>query len=99
LLELNHKPFSHLQKSLLLKQSLLFFGSFLFGHTTQRAIHELGHAIGTWMSGGVVYRIDLHPFVPGHCHHSETLYPGITTWAGAYWKDNDAYDVEIADYH
>lgn len=84
--ELSNKLFLHLKKSLPLKQSLLFFGSFVFGHTTQRAIHELGHAIGTWITGGDVYRIYLHPFLPGHCYHSETVHPGITTWAGALFS-------------
>ena len=47
------------------RQSLLFLGSFVFGHTVQRAIHELGHAVATWLTGGEVYGIELHPFLPG----------------------------------
>jgi hypothetical protein len=81
--ELSNKVFLDPRYSLPLKQSMLFLGSFIFGHTTQRAIHELGHAIGTWITGGEVYGIFLHPFLPGHCYHSKTAYPGITTWAGA----------------
>ena len=65
-----------------IKQSLLFFGSFVFGHTAQRAIHELGHAVATWITGGEVYGIELHPFLPGRCSHSATAYPGLTTWGG-----------------
>jgi hypothetical protein len=64
------------------KQSLLFLGSFVFGQIVQRGIHELGHALATWIAGGEVYGIRLHPFLPGRCDHSATDNPVFTTWGG-----------------
>lgn len=63
-------------------RAALLLGSFVSGHLAQRAAHELGHAIGTWVTGGEVYRIVLHPFLEGRCEHSTTPFPTITTLAG-----------------
>ena len=60
----------------------LLLGAFVSGQLAQRAVHELGHAIGTWVTGGEVYRIILHPFLEGRCEHSTTSFPMITTLAG-----------------
>jgi hypothetical protein len=45
-----------------LKSALMLFGSFAFGHNFSNIIHESGHALSTWASGGTNIHISLHPF-------------------------------------
>jgi len=45
-----------------LKKSLVLLGAFSFGYNAAHAIHELGHALAMWATGGSVTRLMLHPF-------------------------------------
>lgn len=67
----------------LLKSILLLFGSLVFAQSASCVLHELGHAIAYWTTGGTIERIVIHPFswsyvIPG----SVTNYPNFTTWGG-----------------
>lgn len=45
-----------------LRTSILIFGGFCIAYNLGTALHELGHAIATWLTGGTVYSISLNPF-------------------------------------
>ncbi len=44
------------------RPSLLLLGAFAVGFNASHAIHELGHALAVWLSGGRVTALSLHPF-------------------------------------
>jgi len=54
------------------KPSLLLLGSFAIGYNAAHAIHELGHAIAVWFSGGSITGLALHPFSLSKIHYSIT---------------------------
>lgn len=62
---------------------VLLIGSLLpFCWLGMQAVHELGHVLGLWMSGGTTIRVVLHPFTisrtdAGHNPHALTV-----VWAG-----------------
>lgn len=67
----------------LLKSSLLLLWSFVFGYNASTFLHELGHAIAYWITGGTVRRIIIHPFSWSYCiPGSVSEYPSFTTWGG-----------------
>jgi hypothetical protein len=71
----------------LLKLSLFLFGSFAIGFNLATALHELGHAIVMWASGGVVDRIVLHPFTWSYTYYgSMPKYPILTSSAGIVFE-------------
>jgi len=51
-----------LNKNLLLRISVLFFLSYVFGVVFHNVIHELGHAITVWIQGGKVTGFYFHPY-------------------------------------
>jgi hypothetical protein len=46
------------------------------------AIHELGHVIGAWATGGTVTRVMLHPLSISRTDVSPNPSPGIVVWLG-----------------
>ena len=67
----------------LLKSTLLLLWSFVFGYNASTVLHELGHAIAYWITGGTVRRIIIHPFSWSYCiPGSVSEYPSFTTWGG-----------------
>ena len=44
------------------KRALLLLGSYAIAYNTSTFLHELGHAVAAWLSGGQVFGITLHPF-------------------------------------
>ena len=56
--------------NLLLRISVLFFLSYVFGVVLHNIIHELGHAITVWIQGGTVTGFYFHPF--NSCYNSST---------------------------
>ncbi len=46
------------------------------------AIHELGHVIGAWATGGTVTRVFLHPLSISRTDVSPNPSPGIVVWLG-----------------
>ena len=47
-----------------------------------QAVHELGHVIGAWLTGGHVNRVDLYPTVISRTDLSLNPHPLIVVWAG-----------------
>ena len=43
------------------QQGVLIVATLLLSWLLMQAVHELGHAIGAWISGGHVERVVLHP--------------------------------------
>ena len=67
-----------------LRNTLLLFGAFAFGYNAAHAIHEVGHVLAMWASGGHVARVVLHPFSWSKVHYGSPLTcPLFVTWAGA----------------
>lgn len=65
-----------------LHQAILILSTIAISWYGMMVVHELGHVIGAWASGGVVQRVCLHPL-----HFSETVlssnpHPLWQTWAG-----------------
>jgi len=74
-------------KSRLFRLSLFLFGSFAIGYNLATAVHELGHAIVIWATGGTVARIVLHPFSWSYTYYSSSPgYPILTSWAGILFE-------------
>ncbi len=65
------------------KLSLFIFGSFSFGWILGIVLHELGHAVAMWLTGGIVDRITITPFSWSYTYYGSTpKYPQFTTWSG-----------------
>ena len=47
-----------------------------------QVVHEAGHAMGAWMSGGKVIRVVLHPFTISRTDVQPNPHPLIVVWAG-----------------
>ena len=47
-----------------------------------QAVHETGHVLGAWLTGGRVERVILHPFTISRTDLSENPDPLLVTWAG-----------------
>lgn len=46
------------------------------------AVHELGHIVATYATGGTVIDVVLEPLSISHTEYGELPYPGIVVWAG-----------------
>jgi energy-converting hydrogenase Eha subunit A len=67
----------------LFKITLLLFGSFAIAYSLSNFLHELGHAIAIWTTGGIVDRITLSPFSWSYTwYDSEPKLPVYTASAG-----------------
>ena len=74
---------SNSHRMLGLKKSLMLLGAFAFGFNAAHAIHELGHALATWATGGCVTRLMLHPFSWSKIFYgSPPTCPLLVEWAG-----------------
>ena len=47
-----------------------------------QAVHELGHVLGAWSTGGDVSRVVLHPLTISRTDLSHNPRPGVVVWAG-----------------
>src|SRR3989304_4954124 len=47
-----------------------------------QAVHELGHVLGAWSTGGEVSRVVLHPLSISRTDVSHNRSPGVVVWAG-----------------
>lgn len=65
------------------KSILLLFGSTAIGYNVAAVLHELGHAIAMWVTGGQVERITLNPFSWSYTYYASTpTHPIFTSLAG-----------------
>jgi hypothetical protein len=49
------------------------------------AVHELGHVLHAWFSGGVVQRVVLHPLSISRTDVAPNPHPQFVAWGGAIW--------------
>lgn len=49
------------------------------------AVHELGHVLHAWLSGGAVERVVLHPLAISRTDVSPNPHPQFVAWGGAIW--------------
>jgi hypothetical protein len=47
-----------------------------------QAVHELGHVVAAWLTGGTVQRVVLHPFTISRTDVSPNPHPLVVVWAG-----------------
>ncbi len=46
------------------------------------AVHELGHVVGAYATGGTVRRVFLEPLAISHTEYGQLPHPGLVVWAG-----------------
>lgn len=66
-------------------QSLLITSTLAFSWLTMQAVHELGHVVHLWATGGTVEYVVLHPLAISYTHPGENPHPLIVAWGGAIW--------------
>ena len=72
-----------------LKKSLVLLGAFSFGYNAAHAIHELGHALAMWATGGSVTRLMLHPFSWSQISYgAPPTCPLLIAWAGVVFASS-----------
>jgi hypothetical protein len=49
------------------------------------AVHELGHVLSLWLTGGTVERVVLHPLEISRTDPGENPRPLFVAWGGALW--------------
>lgn len=66
------------------KAILIITGAFAFGNNAAVCLHEWGHAIAVWLTGGEVTKIIIDPFTWSYTyyHYGEPGYELWITWAG-----------------
>ena len=52
---------------------------------TMQAVHELGHCLHAWVSGGSVWRVVLNPLVFSVTYYRRNPHPLFVVWGGAVW--------------
>lgn len=52
------------------------------GWLAMQAVHELGHVLGAWVSGGEVLRVELHPLAFSRTLLGRNPHPQLVCWAG-----------------
>jgi hypothetical protein len=65
-----------------LQQGVLIVAMLLLSWLLMQAVHELGHAIGAWISGGHVEHVVLHPLTISRTDVQPNPHPLVVVWAG-----------------
>ena len=66
-------------------QSLLIGSTLALSWLTMQAVHELGHVVHLWATGGTVEYVILHPLAISYTHPGKNPHPLIVAWGGAIW--------------
>jgi len=66
-------------------QCLLILSTIAFGWLGMMAVHELGHVLHLWASGGTIERVILHPLAISRTDAGENPHPLLVAWGGAVW--------------
>src|SRR4051794_27203810 len=65
-----------------LHQWVLITSILLASWLGMQAVHELGHVVGAWLTGGRVARVVLHPLTISRTDFDKNPHPLIVVWAG-----------------
>lgn len=63
-------------------QVLLVLSALVAGWLAMQAVHELGHVVGAWMTGGRVRQVVLHPLTISRTDLAENPQPLAVVWMG-----------------
>jgi hypothetical protein len=63
-------------------QILLLLSAAISGWLGMQAVHELGHVVGAWLTGGTVERLVLHPLAISRTDVAPNPEPLVVVWAG-----------------
>jgi peptidase M50B-like protein len=63
-------------------QIVVIASSLLASWLGMQAVHELGHVLGAWLTGGRVERVVLHPLAISRTDLAENPRPLVVAWAG-----------------
>jgi Peptidase M50B-like len=64
-------------------QCLLIFSVLLLSWLGMMVVHEFGHVLAAWASGGTVAKVVLHPFEFSRTDLAENPHPLFVAWGGA----------------
>jgi hypothetical protein len=87
-----------------LHQVVLIVSTLVGSWLGMQAIHEWGHVLGAWATGGTVQSVVLHPLTISHTELTENPHPLIVVWAGpvlgaliplAFWAIANLYKSPI----
>ena len=65
-----------------LHQTILIASTLLGSWLAMQAVHELGHCVAAWVTGGRVAGVVLHPLTISRTDLSENPHPLAVVWAG-----------------
>lgn len=65
-----------------IRQAILIGSTMLGAWLGMQAVHELGHVLGAWVTGGKVAEVVLHPLTISRTDLSRNPHPLIVVWAG-----------------
>jgi hypothetical protein len=65
-----------------LKQAVLIVATLLLSWLLMQAVHEFGHILATWTTGGSVERVVLHPLSISRTDAQPNPHPAIVAWSG-----------------
>jgi len=68
-----------------LHQTLLCFSTVAFSWLATMAVHESGHVVNAWLSGGRISRVVLHPWAFSRTDFAVNPHPLFVAWGGAAW--------------
>ena len=66
-------------------QYLLIISTIALSWLGMMIVHELGHVFHSWLSGGVVAWVELHPLGFSRTDLSRNPHPMFVAWGGAIW--------------
>jgi hypothetical protein len=66
-------------------QVLLIASTVVFSWLAMQAVHEAGHVLHAWLSGGQVTRVVLHPLEISLTDVSPNPHPQFVAWGGPVW--------------
>ncbi|HUG90089.1 MAG TPA: hypothetical protein VML55_04595 [Planctomycetaceae bacterium] len=64
---------------------LLIVSAVLVSWPAMMAVHESGHVLHAWISGGRVERVVLHPLAISRTDVNPNPHPHFVAWGGAVW--------------
>jgi hypothetical protein len=66
-------------------QALLILSSLASSWLGMMAVHESGHVLHLWLTGGTVDYVVLHPLEISYTSPGENPHPLVVAWGGAIW--------------